>query len=178
MSFWPKTEFSADLKNEQVKYVISNAFYYYFHARQGNPFMPPVATVSYIEYIPYNIIFTENSIFGEHLTPSIKLHSIPFAPLLDSENTFNELKSKINDGKITKGQKEGINGKVDIEFKYNKIERIGFNNWISDKDKLTDFSASFEIFVPIYNNIFLINKNLSANLENIIKEVGLVTKLK
>jgi hypothetical protein len=163
MSFF-NPDFSADLQKRQVKFVIQNCYnYQYYGSGKG---------VTSANYIPYNLIFTDDFVFGENISVlgenALKMTYNSF-----DIGSFNGYIAKCN---ATKDY-TGFHGKIDVNYPRIKEIRlnssdIGAGQGVQFNTKLYDLSASLQLRWGLGNShIFVIKKELINVIQQSLSEV-------
>jgi hypothetical protein len=179
-------DYSKDLEREQILGVLTNT-YNLFHGSVGlGGGGIGKATTS---YIPYNLIITNNFIFGEHLDLDTKTRSI--STFSTDDGQLNSIEEYLTSGQLSMGAYK-TSGKIEMKFDYNKTNGIKINKEGTTEgtlQKIADFRNTFKTTKGVPNTIsiklsslfvtttFIANVNLSDGLYKLLNETQFSKKV-
>jgi len=157
-------DYSAELAKEQPVGAITNTYLYVFnygYRGMGN----------YRELIPYDLIITEKSVFGNNLSSkNIKILNCYYSNAIIDLNDKNlhsrfrmgTFKKFIDSGKVTESYISNQKGNMDMKFDFTKIKDVKINkpltmDLLDEEDNFSEKTNAISASLTFNNSSFNVN---------------------
>ncbi len=169
--------YSDDLKNEKIIGEITGTFHAYMktQGRGGG----------HMEYAPFNLIFTENFIFGESLIQPPIISDDPLSRAFSAGHNFDSFASYLSEGKVMDGASVNIQGNMTLKLDYKKVKKIATQPFLPKKTFSSQVLANcieMDIDVGVLNWLgggekFLFDQRLSSEALELLKKTPIADKI-